>query len=331
LQVNLGRTVGGAAFHHADLSLGLKTFGHEVLVADRLGPFLDQYTQGAVPQVQMWRGLTHYRLARILQTFRPDIIHTHQSLAARVANRLKRGIPVVSTIHAEFKKRSHMRSDGIIRVADHQSHGMSAYRGPAVTIWNWLRTGGPPVSIPAVRREFGIPESAIVFGSVGRVVRAKGTFDLIDAFATLQGEEIRLLIVGEGRDLPRAKARAAGDRRIRFAEHRPDAPALMAAMDVFVMPSHAETLPLVLIEAAAAGCAIVATETKGARELLCGQPARIVPIADVSALAAALHQVRTEAIAAAHKRCNFDLGEFDRDRQIAKTADFYRRVLTGAP
>ncbi len=327
LQVNLCRTVGGSAFHHADLALGLKSLGHEVLVADRLGPFVNRYTKGAVAQVQVRRGFTHYRLARIIRSFRPDIIHSHQSLAARVANRLKHGTPVVSTIHGEFKARSHMRSDGVIRVADHQSDGMSRYPGPAVTIWNWLRASGPSVCTTAIRKEFGIPQSDVLFGSVGRVLRAKGVFDLIDAFATLEGEDVRLLIVGKGKDLPRARARAAADHRIHFAGDRPDAPAWMAALDVFIMPSHAETFPLVLIEATAAGCAIIATETKGAQELLRGQPARLVPVGDTPALAAALREARLEVGIAMRNRCAFDLSAFDRHRQIARTADFYRRVL----
>lgn len=331
LQLNLCRAVGGSAFHHADLALGLKALGHEVMVADRLGLFSRDYTKGTVPHIQMRRGLTHYRLARAVQSFRPDIIHSHQSLAARVANRVKGGTPVVSTIHGEFKARSYMRSDGIIRVADHQSRRMSGYRGPAVTIWNWLRGGGASVASTTIRKELDIPETTIVFGSVGRVVRMKGVFDLIDAFTAIEGEDLRLLIVGEGKDLRRARARAAQDRRIRFTGHRSDAPALMAALDVFVMPSYAECFPLVLIEAAAAGCAIVATETKGARELLRGQPARLAPIGDVRALAAALREAQMQVQEAMRKRYCYNLSAFDRDRQIAKTLAFYRRVLCDCP
>lgn len=326
LQVNFCRAVGGSSFHHADLARGLAERGHAVLVVDRLGDFTPRYAGGGVGHVATRRGLLHVSLLRAIRSFSPDLIHAHQSLGSRIANRLKGAVPVVSTIHGAYNRRSYGRSDGIIRVADHQRDAMAGYEGPSVTLWNWLRgLGEAATARPAERADFGIAEDAVVFGAIGRVLAAKGVLDLVAAFRTLSGADARLLIAGEGKDMAAARALADGDGRIVFTGHRDDVPSLMRMIDVFVMASHAEAFPLALIEAAAGGCAIIATETKGARELLSGQPATFVPVQDRAALAGAMESLLAKA-RGVWERPAYDLSGFDRDGQIDKTVAFYRSL-----
>jgi glycosyltransferase involved in cell wall biosynthesis len=327
LQINLCRAIGGSAIHYADLSLGLAERGCTMLVADRLGNFSRQQTGDCVEHLPMARGAFHATLAKAIRHFRPDIIHAHQRLASRIANRLKHGVPVISTIHNAYNARSYGRSDGVIRVADHQKPGMGSYHGPSITIRNWLRHTPCDASPPeAIRAEFGLNNGNFLFGTASRIVAGKGIFDLILAFRTIADPRARLLIVGTGRDMPRARRKAGDDRRIIFAGHRQDAPRLMRGMDAFVMASHRETLPLVLIEAATAGCALIATETAGAREVLDGMPVSFVPVRDAPALANSMQQA-FRTFSGEHKRIEYDLSPFDRERQIDETLVFYESVL----
>ncbi len=119
----------------------------------------------------------------------------------------------------------------------------------------------------AVRGEFNIPENAFVVGHVGRFDYQKNHKFLIEIFAALakRKPEARLLLIGEGPLRPKIEAQVAQAQlreRVIFAGPRPDVPRLMtAAMDAFVFPSHFEGLPLVLLEAQAAGLPCLLADT----------------------------------------------------------------------
>ncbi|MDJ0675320.1 MAG: glycosyltransferase family 1 protein [Calothrix sp. MO_167.B42] len=111
----------------------------------------------------------------------------------------------------------------------------------------------------AVRAEFGIPADAFAIGHVGRFEPQKNHQFLIKIAAEIAKREpkMRLLLLGEGYLQPEIAQQVAhmglGDKVI-FAGSRPDVPRLMVgAMDVFFLPSLHEGLPLVLLEAQAAG------------------------------------------------------------------------------
>lgn len=165
-------------------------------------------------------------------------------------------------------------------------------------IWN----GAPldefaPVSrerASAARRALGLPDDAIVVGTIGRLSAQKGHTHLLDAAARVLARHARarLLVVGDG-DLaaPLAEqARALGiAERTLFAGHRTDVPELLGAIDVFCISSLYEGTPLALFEAMAAGKAVVSTAVDGCREVLTdGETGLLVPPGDPEALAAAL-------------------------------------------
>jgi glycosyltransferase involved in cell wall biosynthesis len=109
-----------------------------------------------------------------------------------------------------------------------------------------------------VRAELGIPADAFVIGHVGSFKPVKNHAFLLDLAAQVAQDEPRahLLLVGDGPLRPEIEAQA--DRlhlggRVTFAGLRPDVPRLMGGMDVFALPSLFEGLPLVMLEAQAAG------------------------------------------------------------------------------
>lgn len=110
-----------------------------------------------------------------------------------------------------------------------------------------------------IRSELNIPVDAFVIGHVGRFEPQKNHRFLLEIFALIakQEQQAYLLLVGEGVLRPsidkQVREMGLADRVI-FAGSRPDVPELMqGAMDVFLFPSQYEGLPLVLLEAQAAG------------------------------------------------------------------------------
>jgi len=149
----------------------------------------------------------------------------------------------------------------------------------------------------AVRGELGIPMTAPVITTIGRLNAQKGHDTLITAASQVVARlpEVRFLIAGDGDLLEALKTQAATlgvSEQIVFAGHRKDVPEILAATDVLCISSNYEGTPLVLFEAMAAGKAVVSTAVDGCREVI--QDKRtglLVPKADPDALAEALIRV----------------------------------------
>ena len=142
-----------------------------------------------------------------------------------------------------------------------------------------------------LRAELGIPESAFVIGSVGRLARVKGYGYLLRAFAELAGkrDDVWLLLVGEGRKRVNLEQIAAdldiADRTV-FAGHQDDIPAYLALFDVFAMASLMEADPVALKEAMACALPVVATNVGGPSVILEeGRTGLLVPRKNPQALA----------------------------------------------
>jgi glycosyltransferase involved in cell wall biosynthesis len=124
-----------------------------------------------------------------------------------------------------------------------------------------------PVSREEVRAELGIPSSAPVVGHVGRFVAPKNHDFLMDVAGEIlkRRPEAHFLLAGDGplRQKIEAKARTNGFAdKMHFVGTRTDVPRLMrGGMDVFVLPSLWEGLPITLIEAQAAGLHCVLSDT----------------------------------------------------------------------
>lgn len=149
----------------------------------------------------------------------------------------------------------------------------------------------------AVRGELGIPMTAPVITTIGRLNAQKGHDTLIAAAGQVivRHPEVRFLIAGDGDLMAPLKAQAATlgvSEQIVFAGHRKDIPEILAATDVLCISSNYEGTPLVLFEAMAAGKAVVSTAVDGCREVIKDkQSGLLVPPKDPEKLGAALIKV----------------------------------------
>lgn len=153
----------------------------------------------------------------------------------------------------------------------------------------------PPASREEVWARFGIPADAFVLGFVGRIVWSKGVVELVEAWKTLREEfpNLHMLMVGpiEPEDPLPAEVEAAlrNDSRIHLVGQDWDTPPLFASMDVLVLPTYREGLPIVLLEAAAMTLPSIGTRVPGCVDVIeDGVTGTLLPPYDAPALASAV-------------------------------------------
>jgi glycosyltransferase involved in cell wall biosynthesis len=146
---------------------------------------------------------------------------------------------------------------------------------------------------PELRRLLGGPESEPIIVCVARLHEQKGLDVLLEAAALVPRG--RFVLVGDGPERPALERQAAAlgvAERVSFLGVRHDVPELVAAADVFVLPSVYEGTSLALLEAMASGAPIVATHIGGTDELVRpNESALLVPPRDPRALADALRRL----------------------------------------
>jgi glycosyltransferase involved in cell wall biosynthesis len=157
-----------------------------------------------------------------------------------------------------------------------------------------------------LRNRFQIPEGAPVAMFVGRVTSDKGIPELTEAFLRISERfsDLRLVLVGcfeDGDPLP-AETRRLLDAhaRIIFVGAVLDTAPYYAMADLVVLPSHREGLPLVVLEAQAAGKPVIGTSATGIIDVVANsETGLLVPVGDVPALAAAMERLLSDKSLAA--------------------------------
>ncbi len=191
----------------------------------------------------------------------------------------------------------------VVGVSAHTSANLEKYekipRAKIETIPNGIDGSVFDIRIDreAKRRELGIPADATVLGIGVRLSAQKGLTYLVQALPEVVGRfpRVVLVIAGEGpleQDL-RNEAEGLGlGGRVKFIGPRVDVPELLQVFDLYVLPSLWEGLPMVLLEAMAAGCPIVATGVGGVPSAIeDGVNGLLVPPRDPAALAHAIVRV----------------------------------------
>jgi glycosyltransferase involved in cell wall biosynthesis len=239
------------------------------------------------------------RLAGYFRSFRPDIVHTHTSKAGALGRiaAVMVGVPiVVHTIHgfpfiegqpwlkyvgyagAErllAKCTDLLLSQSLEDVSTAQRLGIRSRSGFPVHIGNGIDLTRFDRSrfhgLPEIRASLGLGSWPVIT-TIGRLTVEKGYLDLIKALATLRDLEWTALLVGpdEGAE---AAIRSLVQRlglagRVRLLGQRSDIERLLAASDLFVLPSYREGVPRSVIEAQAMCLPVVATDIRGCREVV---------------------------------------------------------------
>jgi glycosyltransferase involved in cell wall biosynthesis len=269
-----------------------------------------------------------FRLRRLMRRERFDVVHTHTpiaSLLGRVAARLA-GVPIVLyTAHGfyfhegmgPFARRFFIAlerfggrftnfiftqsledRDAAIRlgIADenrilHIGNGVDLVRFDADRLARRR---------DAFRQSLGVPADGLVVSTVGRLVREKGYLELIEAFADVAERfpNARLIIVGAALpsahdDVSTQVQHAIRDKglsdHVRILPQETAVEEVLAASDLFALPSHREGMPRSILEAMAMALPVVATDIRGSREAVTdGSTGRLVPVSDARSLSRAI-------------------------------------------
>jgi glycosyltransferase involved in cell wall biosynthesis len=233
--------------------------------------------------------------------------------------------------------------DGFIAVSAQIRENLAQEFGPAVAARVVVIPNGVDVQRydgerdrDTVRQSLGLPQAAQVLMMVGTLKSVKGHRFLLKALPALLSRHpnIYLVIVGDGelRDALHVQAAALNlEERVCFLGSRQDIADLLAAADLFVLPSLWEGLSMALLEAMATGLPIVASSVSGtAQALEPGVSGELVPPGDVNALAQALDKVLGDPAyaralgQAARQRV---VAGFSAERQAEAHLALYRQVL----
>ena len=292
------------------------------------------------------------RLAWWLRTHKVDLTHTHNRMAliyGAPAGRLA-GTAVVHTKHGNnprggkrlaLAKLSGRCVHAFVAVSP-ETAAFARKRNEVdehklIVITNGIELGRfhpEPTARERVRRELGIDAGAWVFGTVGRVAPEKNHALLLRAAAPLLGPQHRLVLAGDGPLMGSLKELVA-ELKIGAYTHllgaRGDVPDVLNALDVFVMSSSTEGLPLVVLEAMATGLPVVSTRVGGIPDVLDeGQTGWLVPSEDEAALReriAALHADPTGTRAAGAKARSVAVSRYSGERMQRDYLELYARVL----
>lgn len=239
------------------------------------------------------------RLIRYLASHSTDIVHSHYSrdlwtiVPALNASRMKTRVPLLLTKHLGTGKPKrdflhrwlYRRVDYLVAISEIIRQNLIATHPFSSEKIGVIHHGVDleqfslaKISDRSVRQELGFSHEQVVVGMVGRLQISKGCLEFLEMARRvhLQQPHTQFVIVGEATrgepqeaELIRAKHRELQlEQFVTFLGFRTDIPAVLAALDVFVFPSHAEAFGLALLEAMAAGKAVIASNNDGVLDLV---------------------------------------------------------------
>ncbi len=313
------------------LMRGLRARGHEVVGAAAEGPLLDvaraegfrvvglplARSLSPVAQIKAFRALVAF-----LRAEKPDLVHGHMPISgflARLAARVA-GVPKVAyTCHgflfnqpgSPLRRAVAFAMEWIGgQITDVHMTVSTEEAADARRLWIHRRSTAigngrdparfhpDPEARARLRGAFGVPEGRVVITAVSRLVRHKGFPELLAAMAGIDAE---LWVVGQrlasdhGEDMEPYFAHSGLGPRLRRLGMRDDVPAILAASDIFTLPSHFEGLPMSIIEAMLTGLPVVSTDIRGPREqIIHGETGLLVPPQTVAPLAEALSRLAAD-------------------------------------
>ncbi len=295
------------------------------------------------------------RTRHALERFRPDVIHVHEPVVPMVgvAAATSTVAPVVGTVHAWSHQRRVYRATRAVtrRVIDHLDDLVAV--SAAAAEFHADALGLPIDRFEIVPNGVEVARFAPVADArtpatdggrrllfVGRLEPRKGLTVLLDAFVRLarRRDDLVLDVVGDGPERTAAQRRVPADlrARVRFHGRVDDAELLerLAACDLYVSPAlGGESFGIVLLEAMAAGRAVVASDLPGYRSVVTDRvDGRLVPPGDPERLADVIAQLlddpsaRSPLVAAGHERA----AAHDWPVVAGRIRERYLRAIDGA-
>jgi glycosyltransferase involved in cell wall biosynthesis len=355
--------VGGAAQVALNLALSLdrRLFSPVVCTTHRLPAFGqdEMLREAGVPLIQIDRQST-----RQVRSWSPlwkvlpgvSIVHSHDCGAnfwGRVWGRLFR-VPIIVTHYhtaADEKVRSVHFFDRLLSPLSNRIVTVSHFDRElaiwlehlpphkVVTIYNGIDAArfDSDLSKTGARQRAGLPNDRSLLAMVARLAPQKNHRGLLEALTLLPDDlssNLQCLIVGSGplenqlrRDVQELNLRA----KVVFLGEREDVPIILRAIDLLVLPSHWECLPVVLLEALAARCPIVAAPVGGVPEILDGLEWPLISPDDRHGLAAAITHVlrmseaKRDSIAQAGRRVVVE--RFHRETAVRQVQELYLSLL----
>jgi glycosyltransferase involved in cell wall biosynthesis len=299
-----------------------------------------------------------WKVARILKEQKVDIVqcHKHQSTVYGTLAAIIAKVPIVFA-HVEGLNRTRnirrklvnrfilKRVKKILAVADRVRDDVlinnpTVPAEKVVTIGNsvdFQRFASVRISKGEVRKRENLPMDAFIFGTVGRLAPTKGYQYLVCAFTTVKKQvpNAFLVFIGEGRlrsQLEKEIENADISDSVRFFGRREDIPELLRALDCFVLPSIAEGMPTVILEAMASRVPCVATNVGGIPEIITdSQTGFLIPSKDENALADVMIRVsrlsHNESEAIMDRSQNMVRNFYDHSIMTGKLENLYRTQL----
>jgi glycosyltransferase involved in cell wall biosynthesis len=301
------------------------------------------------------------QLGEIVRDYRPHIVHTHLAKAGAIGRFVahREDVPVVvHTFHGHvlqeyfsaLKNRAFLaaerslarRTDALVAVAPWVREELLAMGVGREEQWRVIPVGidlrpyyKQRVPAAKARARLGLPPDGPIVGCVGRLVAIKDHRTLLEAAARLLADrpDATFVLAGDGelRAKLQAEARALlGDRCV-FLGWVDDLPTLYSAFDVVALTSRLEGTPVSLIEAAAAGKPVVATNVGGVSEVVRdGNTGLLVPPSNPVAVATSIENLLADPEGArrmGEEGATWVRQRFSEDRLADDITALYREIL----
>jgi glycosyltransferase involved in cell wall biosynthesis len=191
------------------------------------------------------------------------------------------------------------------------------------------------IQVETIKKELGLLENSKVVGTIGRLGDEKGQIYLLRAAQGIAEREksVRFLIVGDGplREYLKEEAAKLGIAdSVTFTGYRQDIPELLSVMDLFVLPSIKEALPMVLLEALAARKAVIATRVGAIPKVVNNENGILVEPGDAAGLQdAILSLLANEEKRQGYASAGYDTVKtcFSSERMSSEYIDLYNELL----
>ncbi|MFT4779039.1 MAG: glycosyltransferase involved in cell wall biosynthesis [Flavobacteriales bacterium] len=250
----------------------------------------------------------YQKIRQIIRTFQPDIVHTHASKAGALGRlaAFKEGVPVVvhtfhgHVFHSYFGKAKTMlfkvlernlakRSSAVVVISNQQRHELvnqhriipkeKAHVIPLGFDLNRFQTNNDQRRA-AFRKKYSLPDGKVAIGIIGRLAPIKNHSLFIEVISKLDPKKYVAFIIGDGEErdsierelkeqnLSFAEAPKYSNEQVCFTSWVTEIEFVLPGLDLVVLTSHNEGTPVSIIEAQAAGIAVVSTKVGGVQDVV---------------------------------------------------------------